>query len=318
MKSVTIICPAYNEAAGIRQFLETLDQTLAPLSQKFRFRVVVVDDGSADATADTANTFLPNHFQLVVCQFTRNFGKEAAMLAGLERYIDDANILMDADLQHPPALIAPMLEAWQSGASIVEAVKADRGQENRLYRHASACFYGAMKLMSGFLLANHSDYKLLDNKVVHLLNQLPEKNRFLRGLVLWAGFPTVKLPFLVEERAQGRSSWSIPGLAKYALQNITAFTSAPLQLVTIIGILMLVFNVCLGGLTFYKWLSGDAVTGFTTVILLLLFIASVLMISLGIIGLYIALIYQEIKSRPIYVVAKEVSIPRKHDAERNE
>lgn len=306
---VTLVCPAHDEADGILHFLGTLDAALAEPARQFRFRVAIIDDGSADDTAALARRHAPRHFELVVCRLTRNFGKEAAMLAGLERYADDANIIMDTDLQHPPALIVPMLQAWREGARIVEAVKANRGRENPLYRCAAAGFYGLMQASGGPVLAGLCDFKLLDREVVLTLNRLPEKTRFLRGLVQWSGFSSVRLPFEVPERAQGRSSWRMLTLAKYAVHNLSAFSSAPLQLVTLIGALMLGVSCIMGAITLGQWFAGEALTGFTTVILLLLFIGSMLMISLGIIGFYLSRIYDEIKARPAYVVAEECVMP---------
>lgn len=307
--SVTLVCPAYNEAEGIRQFLEQLDTALSRSAAQFRFRVAIIDDGSTDETAARAHAYLPRHFQLVVCRFTRNFGKEAAMLAGLARYADDANIVMDTDLQHPPALIESMLQAWQEGARIVEAIKSDRGRENALYCYAAAAFYRLMQTSGDLALAGLCDFKLLDREVVALLNELPEKTRFLRGLVQWSGFPSVRLPFEVPARASGRSSWNLLALVKYAIRNLSAFTAAPLQLVTLIGTLTLGTSLILGSIALAQWFAGEAVTGFTTVILLLLLIGSMLMISLGIIGFYLSRIYDEIKSRPAYVVAEEKIAP---------
>ncbi|MDO4796110.1 MAG: glycosyltransferase family 2 protein [Brachymonas sp.] len=306
---MTLICPARNEADGIERFLQTLDEALAAQSGLYRFRVAIIDDGSSDATAALAQRYRPRHFSLIVCRLTRNFGKEAAMLAGLARYADDANIIMDVDLQHPPALIAGMLQAWRAGARVVDAVKADRGRESWMYRLAAANFYRLMHAFGGLALEGLSDFKLLDREVVLLLNQLPEKTRFFRGLVQWGGFSSVRLPFEVPQRADGRSAWSVLDLAKYAARNLSAFTSAPLHLVTLLGMLTLVVSVVMGLVTLVQWFEGQAVTGFTTVILLLLFIGSMLMISLGIIGFYLSRIYDEIKSRPAYVVAEESITP---------
>ncbi|WP_028304600.1 glycosyltransferase family 2 protein [Oceanospirillum maris] len=302
---ITLICPALNEASGIGFFLQQLDQTLAALPETFRFRVVVVDDGSTDNTGEQVMLYQPQSFTLTLCQLTRNFGKEAAIQAGLERYHADAVILLDTDLQHPLSLIPQMLEHWQLGVLVVEAVKSHRGDESRWYSWASGLFYKSMKSTSGLTLENQSDYKLLDATVIQTLLALPERIRFFRGLVQWMGFKSVTLPFEVQERHIGDSSWNGLHLLRYSIRNITAFSSIPLYLITIIGLLMLVFSTVLGAHVLYQWAIGTAVTGFTTVILLLLLIGSLLLISLGIIGLYIARIYEEVKSRPLYLVAKE-------------
>jgi glycosyltransferase involved in cell wall biosynthesis len=284
MKKITILCPAFNEQSAISSFLDVLDSTFKPL-ESYLFHVVILNDGSRDETAAVVSGYQAKNFDLTLCNFTRNFGKEAAIVAGFERYGGDAYIVMDTDLQHPPQLIPEMLTHWESGFKVVESVKTHRGEESAFYSLFSAIFYKGLQLLSSLQLENHSDYKLLDNDVAEEIRKLPEKQRFFRGLVEWLGFPAKQIPFVVPERENDHSSWSLWGLFKYSIHNIASFTSAPLHLVTLVGLLMLFVSVILGSITVYQWLLGSAVTGFTTVILLLLFIGSVLMVSLGLIGL---------------------------------
>jgi dolichol-phosphate mannosyltransferase len=312
MKKITILCPAYNEQVGITAFLDVLDKTLEPLCHNYLFHVVVLDDGSRDSTFEIVSQYRAVNFSLTVCSFTRNFGKEAAILAGFERYSGQAYIVMDTDLQHPPQLISQMLAQWQKGYKVVESVKMDRGTESKYYKLCSKIFYHTLQKLSSLQLENHSDYKLLDNDVAIEIRNLPEKQRFFRGLVEWFGFSSIQIPFVVPDRENDSSSWSLWSLFKYSIHNVASFTSAPLHLVTLIGVLMLLISVILGSVTFYQWLLGSAVTGFTTVILLLLFIGSVLMVSLGLIGLYLAKIYDEIKARPAYLVKTESHNPAKN------
>lgn len=303
--TISVICPALNEGLGIVAFLNALDAQLAPLVESFKFKVVVVDDGSSDNTVQQVENFAPQHFCLLLCQLTRNFGKEAAIQAGLEGYSADAVIIVDTDLQHPLALIPTMLQHWQAGVLVVEAVKTQRGQESRLYAWASGLFYKSLEVSGGLVLQGQSDYKLLDAKVVKALLDLPERIRFFRGLVQWAGFNSVVLPFEVQNRHAGQTSWGGLHLLRYSIRNLTAFTSLPLYIITLLGLVMLLLSALLGAHTLYIWAMGGAVTGFTTVILLLLFIGSMLLVSLGIIGLYIARIYEETKARPLYLVARK-------------
>ncbi len=307
MKKITLLCPAYNEQSGITAFLHALDHIFENLPQ-YQFHVIILNDGSRDQTANIVNNHQATHYNLTLCSFTRNFGKEAAIVAGFERYSGDAYIIMDTDLQHPPKLIPEMLDQWKQGYKVVESVKAHRGTESLFYKLFSTLFYKGLQLLSSLQLENHSDYKLLDNEVAEEIRKLPEKQRFFRGLVEWLGFPAKQIPFVVPEREHDDSSWSLWGLFKYSIHSIASFTSAPLHLVTLIGVLMLLISFVLGSITLYQWLLGSAVTGFTTVILLLLFIGSVLMVSLGLIGLYIARIYDEIKARPVYLVKDETHI----------
>ena len=302
---INLICPAMNEGLGIVGFLQALDNQLAVLVEDYAFTVVIIDDGSTDNTAQQVQSYLPANFALTLCQLTRNFGKEAAIQAGLMRYSAAASIILDTDLQHPLNLIPKMLQHWQAGVLVVEAVKISRGKEPFWYAWASKVFYKAMQATGGLALQGQSDYKLLDAKVVEALLALPERIRFFRGLVQWAGFKSEVLPFEVQQRHAGESSWGWLHLLRYSIRNLTAFTSLPLYIITLVGTLMLLFSGILGVHTLYQWATGTAVTGFTTVILLLLFIGSMLLVSLGIIGLYVARIYEETKARPLYLVAKE-------------
>ncbi|MFT5716357.1 MAG: glycosyltransferase involved in cell wall biosynthesis [Oleiphilaceae bacterium] len=305
--NITLICPAYNEQDSIGNFLRDIDSIVAPLLDSFCFQVVIVNDGSSDNTRAVVSDYRAQHFDLTLCNFTRNFGKEAAIVAGLERYSGDAFIIMDTDLQHPPTLITQMLEQWQAGHKVVESVKSHRGEESATYKFFSQLFYHSLYALSSLQLQNQSDYKLLDAEVVAALRQLPEKQRFFRGLVEWLGYPSMKISFEVPLRENDSSSWSLWGLFKYSIYNLTSLTSAPLHLVTLIGILMLFISALFGSITLYQWFLGEALTGFTTVILLLLFIGSVLMVSLGLIGLYISRIYDEIKARPIFLIKDEIT-----------
>jgi len=306
-KTVTIISPAYNEQDGIVNFLSSLDETVSHLIDQFDFHVIILNDGSMDNTSAVANSYCAQYFDLTVCNFTRNFGKEAAIVAGIERYRSDAYIVMDADLQHPPELIPEMLALWQQGYKVIESVKSHRGQESLAYKLFSMLFYKSLHILSSLQLENHSDYKLLDNEVAESIRQLPERHRFFRGLVEWLGYPSKQIPFQVPNRENDSPSWSILGLFKYSINSLASFTSAPLHLVTLIGFLMLTISGVLGSIALYQWAFGMAITGFTTVILLLLFIGSVLMISLGLIGLYLSRIYDEIKARPLYLIKDEIT-----------
>lgn len=305
-KAVTIVVPVKNEEKALPALFEKFEQVLEPISDLYQLHVLVVDDGSEDATAQFVKEYSAAAFSIELISFTRNFGKEAAIAAGIDRCESDACLLMDADLQHPPELIPQMLQAWQDGNKLVECVKGSRGQESFLYKLCSKVFYQSMAKMGSIDLEQVSDFKLMDKEIVTAIRNLPERNRFFRGLVGWMGYPTFHLPFEVPNRQHGESSWGIWGLVKYSLSSLTSFSSAPLQLVTVIGVVMLIMSLLIGSITLYQWAMGNAVTGFTTVIILLLMIGSMLMISLGLIGLYVSKIYEEVKLRPSYVIKEAV------------
>ena len=303
--SISIVIPLYNEGSHLSSLLSDLKAALEEIGCPFE--IVLVDDGSPDDTwqtiRDQAQTF-PN---LRAVRLSRNFGKELALCAGLERAHGDAVIVMDGDGQHPPSLLPVMVETWRSsGADIVQAVKVKRGRESVSSKLGALLFYLILNKLSGFELKGASDYKLMNRKVVDTWLAMRERNVFFRGMTAWMGFKTVQIPFEVGPRRAGKSGWSYLRRAKLALVGITTFSSFPLHLVTFAGVIFFVFAVGLGIQTLYLKLTGRAFTGFTTVILLELIIASLLMISLGIIGEYLARIYEEVKGRPRYVITESI------------
>ena len=211
---------------------------------------------------------------------------------------------MDCDLQHPPCTIIEMYHLWEQGYEVVEGVKTSRGKESAFHHLCASGFYAIISRLTHIDMANASDFKLLDRQAVDALLAMPERAPFFRALSSWIGFCSIQVPFEVQERTVGTSKWSIWSLTKYAIRNITSFSGAPMQAVTLLGWIILVFSLVLGIQSLYRYFNGTAQEGFTTVILLLLIIGSILMISLGIIGHYISRIYDEIKRRPKYIISR--------------
>ena len=226
------------------------------------------------------------------------------IFAGLELTTGDAVIVMDCDLQHPPETILKMWKLWQDGVEVVEGIKTSRGKESIFHKMSAGLFYKIMSKLIKMDMNASSDFKLLDRKVVNVLLELPERNTFFRALTFWAGFRTESVEYEVQERQFGESKWSFFSLMKYAVANATSFSTFPLQLVTVMGMTLILFSVILAVQTLVKYLMGTAVEGFTTVILLILIVGGFLMLSLGIIGHYIARIYEEVKGRPKYIISK--------------
>lgn len=302
---ISIIMPVYNEGEHIKSSVGKVEQMLKEHQIEYEF--VLVDDGSRDNSWAQISELARENKKVISVRLSRNFGKEAALCAGLDAARGDAVIVMDADLQHPMELIPEMVAAWRDEHyDVVEGVKSSRGKEGLLYKCCAKGFYSILLKMTGIDLRNASDYKLLDRKVVEAMQTMPEKVTFFRGMSAWVGFERKKLPFEVKERVMGTTKWSVRRLAGLAFSAITSYTSAPLQLVTILGVLMFFVSVVLGAQTLIRYLMGNAMEGFTTVILLQLFIGSLLMISLGIIGMYLMKIYHEIKGRPRYLVARKI------------
>lgn len=301
---LSIIVPSYNEEKNI---LVITDKVSAILNQNnIEHEIIFVDDGSQDGTFLAINKAIEQHSNIRGIKFSRNFGKESAIIAGLSEARGDCCVVIDCDLQHPPECLPKMYELWQKGFLIVEGVKTSRGSENWFYAKFTRIFYKIIGRFIGIDLSHASDYKLLDRKIVDILLKLPEKTMFFRGLSVCFGFSKTYVEFEVAPRLEGETKWTLSGLFHYAINNITSFSAFPLQITTFLGTLMLLLFMIMGGQTLYNYLTGNAVEGFTTVILLLLFIGSTLSISLGIIGHYIARIYEEIKGRPMYVIDKSI------------
>lgn len=298
---LSIVVPAFQESAGLGAGLRAIRE--AARQSLLRFEIIVVDDGSTDGTWEAvaaAGTEMP---EIVGVRLSRNFGKESAIAAGLDHVRGDACIVMDADLQHPPALIPEMVRRWRDGGwDVVEAVKSHRGRESWLHRITTRAFYRLAAWLTGYDLQDASDFKLIDRRVLTEWRRLGERATFFRGLVAWLGFSRTQVPFEVAPRHSGASRWSFTALGGLAVHAVTSFSALPLQLVTLLGALMLLVALVLGAQAMRLWWEGLALPGFTTVILLQLIIGGFLMISLGIIGTYLARIYEEVKGRPRYVV----------------
>lgn len=298
---LSVIIPAYNEEDMIGTAYSAISDLLN--INGISYEIIFINDGSKDSTWECIEAISKNAKHIKGVNFSRNFGKEAAMFAGITYAKGDCCVLIDCDLQHPPEKIIDMYRLWEQGYEVIEGVKLDRGKENPTYSFASKCFYSIMSKAVKIDLSRASDFKLLDRKAMNVILNIREKHAFLRALSSWIGFKTTMVEFEVRERSAGETKWSSWSLIKYAFSNITSFSSAPMQIVTILGVLMLGVSVVFAGIAMYQKLAGIAVEGFTTVIIIQLFTGSITMISLGIIGYYIAKIYEEVKGRPKYVVS---------------
>ncbi len=302
MALLSIVLPAYNEEENIVNTAGVLSGLLE--EQGIDYELLFVSDGSRDGTFSEICRAAEKNSRIRGAEFSRNFGKEAAIFAGLGMTKGNAVIVMDCDLQHPPQVIPQMWKLWQDGAEVVEGIKVSRGKESLAHKLSAGLFYRIMSRLINMDMNASSDFKLLDRKVVDVLLTLPERNTFFRALSFWVGFRTESVSYEVRERQYGKSKWSFFSLMKYAVTNATSFSTLPLQLVTVMGVIAILFSVVLFIQTLVKYLSGTAVEGFTTVIFLILIIGGFLMLSLGIIGHYIARIYEEVKGRPRYIVSR--------------
>ena len=302
---LSVIVPAFNEAQGIEAFLDVLFGVLR--SSCARFDVWVIDDGSRDDTWQRLCGARERYPELRGLRFTRNFGKEAAVLAGLRQATGEAVIVMDSDGQHPPSLLPQMLGSWRAGeAQIIAAQKATRTTDSRIERINAYLFNSLMRIMTGLDLSAASDFRLLDRRVVDALLAFPERVRFFRGMTVWTGFTTKHLAFDVAPRIAGTSSWSSGQLTKLAINAITAYSAKPLGLVFRFGLVGMLAAFLLFLQAVYSWAVGIAVSGWTSVTVLILFFGSANLLGIGVLGAYLAQLFDEIKGRPEYLIKDEL------------
>ncbi len=299
---LSVVIPSYNEQEMVPRAAEVIADILR--SEHIVYELIFVDDGSKDATWEKIQEVSSRMLGVRGVHFSRNFGKEAAIFAGLKAAKGDCTAVIDCDLQHPPEKLVEMYRLWEQGVQVIEGVKSDRGRESLAHRISAKTFYALISKATGVDMSRASDFKLLDRAAVNVILTMREKRAFFRALSGWVGFRTAEVTYEVQERTAGESKWSTWSLMKYALSNITAFTSWPLHLVTALGLVTLLVSVVMGIIALVQKFNGTALGGFTTVIILLLFIGSIIMISLGIIGYYVGNIYEEIKDRPRYIVSE--------------
>lgn len=298
---LSVVIPAYNEAAMIPKTAAVIDRLLE--DNGIDHEIVFIDDGSTDRTWELIKATAASLPSVRGVQFSRNFGKEGAIMAGLTEARGDCAVVIDCDLQHPPEKIIEMYRLWEEGYEVIEGKKDDRGKESAAHEFAAKTFYNLISRAAKIDMQDASDFKLLDRKAVDVIINMRERNMFFRALSSWVGFKTATVRYEVRSREVGESKWSGLALVRYALSNISSFSTAPMQIVTILGVLMFIASVVLGVTALTQKIIGKALEGFTTVILIELFSGSVLMMSLGIIGYYIARIYEEIKDRPRYIIS---------------
>jgi len=299
---LSVVIPAYNAEKLIAPAVARVGSVLRGAG--IPYELVFVDDGSADGTWKEIEKAAREDGCVRGVSFSRNFGKEAAIFAGLEAAAGACCAVMDCDMQHPPEKLPEMYALWLQGWEVVNGVKTSRGKESGLHTIAARTFYKIMSKSVRIDMNRASDFKLMDRRVVDTLLGLTERKTFFRALAGWVGFRATEVEFSVEERTQGKSHWSTLSLFRYAFSNIASYSSAPMQIVTVLGFVTLLFSLVLGVQTLVRWCMGRAADGFTTVIIVLLLIGSILMISLGIIGYYISEIFIELKARPRYLVAR--------------
>jgi glycosyltransferase involved in cell wall biosynthesis len=305
---ISIVAPFFNEALAVSSFYAAMKDLFDSLPQ-YDFELVCVDDGSGDETLIQLTSLAQNDPRIQVIEFSRNFGKEAALSAGIDFSLGDAVIPIDVDLQDPPALIIQMISLWEEGAEVVLAKRIDRSSDTRLKRVTAALFYRLHNLLSSEVQIpeNVGDFRLMDRVVVDALKRLPERRRFMKGLFAWVGFKTVSIEYVRAPRELGESKFSGWKLWNFALEGITSFSLIPLKVWTYLGILGALFAFFYAVFVIIKTLIfGIDLPGYASLLVVTLFFGSLQLISLGIIGEYIGRIYFESKGRPLYIVRKHI------------
>lgn len=302
LNSLSCIIPCLNEQDNLNALLPELLAMLQ--AQGCAYEILVVDDGSTDATPEVMRHWTTLHPEVVYLRLSRNFGKEAALTAGLEAARGQVVVCMDADMQHPPSLVPGMLDRWREGVQMVYAVRATREDETLFKRIGTRVFYKLMRTSNGLHVPeNAGDFRLMDRAVVDALLRLPERDRFMKGLFAWVGFESEAIPYTPPERLHGISRFKPVKLFRFAVDGLTAFTTWPLRLLSITGLALSVLSFLYGLVVIVShWLYGDPVRGWATLITVVLFFAGVNLISIGVVGEYVARIFTEVKGRPVYLL----------------
>jgi glycosyltransferase involved in cell wall biosynthesis len=304
---ISVVAPIYNEGAGVDRFVARLGEVLGTAG--LRYELVLVDDGSSDDSWERIARHALADDRVRGIQLSRNFGKEPARRAGLEHAYGDAVVVIDSDLQHPPAAIPAMVRRWQDGAQVVEAVKRQRTGQGLIGRLGGRLFNRAFTGLTKVDLVDATDFRLLARPALDALLRMPEHSSFFRGTSSWIGFRRSTIEVDIDHREGGASRWTFRSLFRLAVNGLTSFTSAPLHLVTVVGLAFAAFSVLLGAQTLFRWVRGGSVAGFPTVILLLLVMGTFILLGLGVIGEYLARIHEEVRDRPRYLVQERSGRP---------
>jgi glycosyltransferase involved in cell wall biosynthesis len=303
-----VVVPVFNEAEGLLAFHRRVVASLETLG--LSFELLYVDDGSSDGSRAVLKRLRASDARVSLLGFSRNFGKEQALTAGLRVVAGDAVVLIDADLQHPPEVIAAMWQAWrEEGVDLVNMRRRSRGDETWLKRRAARAFYRLINALSDVPIpADVGDFRLLSRRAVDVLNGMDERTRFMKGLFAWIGFPQLTLDYDVAERAAGKSKWRFRQLWRLAVEGLVSFSTAPLRLASLVGVLSALAAFGLGGFYLVKaLLLGDPVAGFPTLIVAVLFLGGLQLMAMGILGEYIGRLCIEAKRRPLFVVDEHLA-----------
>jgi len=305
---LSVVVPLFNEEKVLPLFIERLRSVLNGMEESYE--VLLVDDGSRDRTYEIICRMSGEDSRIKGLRLSRNFGKEAALLAGIEHAGGQALVIIDGDGQHPPELLPRMVTAWKrGGADIVSCVKEERQADSLVKRATAAVFNRLMKSLAGLDFSGASDYRLLDRRVADVVIDMKERVRFFRGMTSWVGFREVRIPFNVSERMAGNSGWPNRQRVTLALSALTSFTAKPLFGLVITGVVGILLSVALGIQALWSWIMGIAVSGWTSLTMVILFFGSANLMAVGIVGVYVSRVFDEVKQRPVYLLRQTCGIP---------
>jgi polyisoprenyl-phosphate glycosyltransferase len=302
---LSVVVPCYNEGKHLQEFIAALKSAITPITKNYE--IILINDGSKDNTRTNALALIATG-SIRYLEFSRNFGKEAALMAGIDHASGDATLLIDADFQHPLEKIPEMAELWNSGYEMIYGVIANRQDESIAKRLGTRALYFLLNTSDIAIPENAGDFRWLDRKVVKALKDLPERNRFMKGLYAWVGFKSIAIPFELKERQSGTSSFNLGRLIKLGMAGLTSFSAAPLQLWIGLGAMISLLALIYGGYVIVEtFIHGNAISGWPTLTVALMFFSGIQLLSIGILGEYIGRIFTEVKQRPLYVITDDIT-----------
>lgn len=309
MKSILISVPAYNEEANVYPLYEAIQKATQSLRENYSFEILFINDGSSDDTVDVVKKLIKESDNVSLVNLSRNYGKEIAMAAGFDYSTHDAVITIDADLQHPPTLIKEMIDLWELGYEDVYAKRKERHGESYFKKTTSKLFYKVLQKVSNTPVnADAGDYRLLDRKVVDALVKLRESQRYTKGLYNWVGFKKAAIEFDAAERLHGETKWNFRSLVKLAMEGITSYTTAPLKISMYFGfVVSLIAFIYMIYILIKTLIMGSDVSGFPTIMIVMLFLGGCQLISIGILGEYLGRVFNETKKRPLYFLEETIT-----------
>jgi glycosyltransferase involved in cell wall biosynthesis len=311
---ITVVIPVLNEAANLNGLIERLSPILDGLGA--RWEVLFIDDGSSDETLGVLKALNLRDLRITAISLSRNFGKEIAIAAGLRYARGDAAILMDADLQHPPEVLAQFIDRWREGYQVVYGQRVDRAADGPLRRAFSRAYYRMFNALARTDIPDGAgDFRLLDRCAIDAMNRIGETSRFNKGLFSWIGFRTIGVPYATAPRTSGTSKWSYRRLTRFALDGLTSFSTLPLRVWSLLGLAISLTAFAYSIIVLVQTLVlGVDVPGYPSLIISVMFFAGVQMISLGVIGEYLGRVYEEVKARPLFIVAEEIGLSQEATA----